>query len=78
MTRAQKVGRKKRAPRKSTNAVAVRPPQNMDVSRALLDSGEGAGDPSVDDPLQDWPETEQEQDAWLLERHGKDTEAPDR
>ena len=80
MTRAKKVSRKKRAPRKSTSAVSVRPPQDMDARRALLELEEAGGDPSVEDSLEDWPEMEQEQkqDEWLLGLNGKDKEPPDR
>jgi len=49
---------------------------------AFLEPGKEAveadADPSVEDPLQDWPELEAEKDEWLLERDGEGNEPPDR
>jgi len=75
--------RRKRRRTKSRRAVpAVQPGPQDAVSPALLESREkdaGAdADPSVEDPLQDWPELEAEKDEWLVERDGEGNEPPDR
>jgi hypothetical protein len=36
-----------------------------------------AGEGSVEDPLEDWPELEAERDRWLLERPGEGVEEPE-
>jgi hypothetical protein len=75
--------RRKRRRTKSKRAVpAVQQRPQDAVNPALFESGEkeaeADADPSVEDPLQDWPELEAEKDEWLVERNGDEDEPPDR
>jgi hypothetical protein len=73
--------RRAAARRKQVRALPSAPAQ-PDVaaeSRALLDAGESRhpeadarGEGSVQDPLQDWPESSGERDAWIAERRERD------
>lgn len=77
MTKAKK-RRRAKAKRKPAPS-AARPRDLGAASRALLDTEEASPEDerSVEDPLQDWPETEAEKDQWLVERDGEDREPPD-
>lgn len=41
------------------------------VSQAEEPEAEAQGNESIEDPLQDWPESEGEADEWLKERRGR-------
>ena len=84
MSKTRKVPRKLR-PSGTKPAIPAAPQTPQDAgaaSPALFESREkdaGAdADPSVEDPLQDWPELEAEKDEWLLERDSEGNEPPDR
>jgi hypothetical protein len=80
-----KSGKTRRKPRRARNKAAIpaapQTPQDA-VNPALFEPKEGESradaDPSVEDPLQDWPEVEAEKDQWLLDRNGEGNEPPDR
>lgn len=83
MARAKKARRASRGPKNIAAPPALVPEQEGNAaSRALLgvDDGRGAADAepegngSVEDPLQDWPESEGEPDQWLDERGGQSVE----
>jgi hypothetical protein len=83
----KKSGKARHKPRRAKNGPAspAAPLTLQDagaVSAALFEPKEreaGAdADPSVEDPLQDWPEIEAEKDRWLLDRNGGGNEPPDR
>jgi len=73
MTKARKVHRARvrrgRIPN-STNSPRSRDP--IDFAETVQDS-----DASVEDPLLDWSEVEDEKDQWLLERNGDRDDSPD-
>jgi hypothetical protein len=67
-----------------TGPVSSPQPDPGAESRALLDAGESRhpqadarGDGSIQDPLQDWPESTGEPDGWIAERQVRG-EQPDR
>jgi len=79
MTRSGKARRK----RQPAAPVAPQTPQDANaVNPALFESKEkevaADDEASVQDPLQDWPESEPEDDRWLLERDDEGNEPPDR
>lgn len=77
MTKARKPRRA--AAKKKPAPSAARPQDFGAASRALLGTEEAnpEDERSVEDPLQDWPETEAEKDQWLVERNGEGGEPPD-
>lgn len=79
MTKTRKPRRAKRKARRKAVPPVARDRDLGAASRALLDTEEAGPEDerSVEDPLQDWPETESEKDQWLVERDGKDREPPD-
>jgi len=82
--KSRKVPRKlRRSGKRPAVPAAPQGPQDAGAaSPALFESKEkdpeGDAEPSVEDPLQDWPELETEKDEWLLERDGEGNEPPDR
>jgi hypothetical protein len=83
----KKSGKARRKPRRAKNgpAILAAPPTLQDagaVSPALFEpeekEAEADADPSVEDPLQDWPEIDAEKDRWLLDRNGGGDEPPNR
>ena len=68
---------KRRKPQRNKKTFEALPAkQDLDAaSRALLEEREGPDaaaprDASIEDPLQDWPESAGEEDQWLKERRG--------
>jgi len=74
MTKARKMRRARaRRGRKSSSTSSPRGRGPIiDFAETIQDS-----DASVEDPLLDWPEVEEEKDQWVLERNGERDDSPD-
>ena len=80
MIKSGKALRKRRRAKNASMTPAMPQAGQDTVNAALLDPKEAGADadPSVEDPLLDWPEVEAEKDRWLLDRNGEGNESPDR
>lgn len=73
VTMARKVRRARVRRKGKPNPTGARQGRGaLDLAEPLRDS-----DASVEDPLLDWPELEEEKDQWVLERNGERDDAPD-